>query len=362
MDKMTRYWLALCRLKSIEKADLKALLNELGSPEAVFRQRGAHLSAFSEVLAKSVSEFESNGAENWKRVDEELELAQKAGVRIVAFDDEEYPHPLKEISDPPPVVYAKGEFYDYKRPAVAIVGTRRPTHYGLRVSEVISRDLAAMGAIVVSGMARGCDMAAHRGALSAGGFTVAVLGTGVDVPYPKENKKLYEEIAAKGLILSELPMGTRPAPHNFPKRNRIIAGLCLGVLVAEAPLKSGALQTARLALDYNREAFAVPGPVTSKASEGANRLLKDGAGFVENAVDVMEGLSLSYTAPEKKESPRFEGEELAVWKALGEEPVHIDSIAEMTGLNVSRASSVLLGMEIKGFISQKPGKLFVKRV
>ncbi|MDO8426467.1 MAG: DNA-processing protein DprA [Deltaproteobacteria bacterium] len=351
-----KYWLALSRLKGIERFAINGIIERFGPPEAIFRETRKGLEAFSAAFAKSVAGFE-----DWKRVDKELALIESQGVTIITFESPLYPALLKEIYDPPCVLYAKGEA-SFEGPSVAVVGTRHPTHYGLKMSESISRDLGGMGVTVVSGMARGCDMAAHKGALSSGGFTVAVLGTGVDTPYPRENKKLYEEIIEKGLVISEFPLGTPPLPQNFPRRNRIISGLSEGVLVVEAPLRSGSLMTAGLALEYNREVFAVPGPVTSPKSMGANKLLKQGARLVESAEDITEALGLKFTPRTKKEAlPGMGEEEKLVWDSLGTEPVHIDGIVERTGLPVSRASSLLLEMELKGLVQQRPGKCFLRR-
>lgn len=364
MDKNLKYWLALSRLRGLERYDLSGVLLRFGGPEGIFREGRAGLEAFSAAFAETVCEFK-----DWGWVDKEIALIEKHGVRVLTLDDALYPRLLKHIYDPPCILYTKGSLYDYNLPAVAIVGTRHPSHYGLSMSETIARDLAAMGVVIVSGMARGCDMAAHKGALSSGGFTVAVLGTGINVPYPRENTKLHGEIMEKGLVVTEMPISTPPLPENFPRRNRIISGLSKGVLVIEAPVRSGSLMTARLALDYNREVMAIPGHANSPKSMGTNKLLKDGAIFVENAVDVMQALSFSFSIPEEKSGEEdtehgvgLGGEERLVWEALEEGPAHIDSIMEHTGLSVARASTVLLDMELKGIIEQKPGKCFLRRI
>lgn len=350
-----KYWLALGRLKGIERA-LSGVLNKFGSPEAVFKENKKALEAFSADFARSVAAFE-----DWKPVDKELALIEKQGVSVITFDSPQYPALLKEIFDPPCILYAKGRI-SFEGPTVAIVGTRHPTHYGLRMAETIARDLGGMGATIVSGMARGCDMAAHKGALSSGGFTIAVLGTGVDTPYPRENTKLYEEIAAKGLVVSEFPLGTPPQPYNFPRRNRIISGLSEGVLVVEAPLRSGSLMTANLALEQNREVFAIPGPVTSPKSMGANKLLKEGARLVEGAEDITTALGLKFVPGKSAQAaPELGKEERLVWDCLNDGPVHIDWIAEKAGIQAGKASALLLEMELKGLVEQKPGKRFLRR-
>ncbi len=359
MAEQTRYWLALNRIKGLTGQVLKNLLEGSGGPDELFRKKGAgKRRGLPEDVSASISAF--NG---WDAVDEELALIETNGVRVVTFADAAYPAPLKEIYDPPPVLYVKGAMFDHKATAaVAVVGTRHPTHYGLKMAGAIARDLAGMGVAVVSGIARGCDTAAHKGALSINGMTAAVLGTGIDEVYPKENKRLYDEIAEKGVLISEFPMGTKPMPYNFPQRNRIISGLSKAVCVVEAPFRSGALMTARLALDYNREVFAVPGPATSPKSAGTNKLIKDGAPLVENAEDIMKNLGLLIpTRAKKDEAPEAQGDERLVLNALGGDAVHIDAIMAKTGLAVTKAMSLLLEMELKGLIEQMPGKRFAKR-
>lgn len=358
MDKGIKYWLALGRVRGLELFFLKGLLDRFGGPEGIFNATRAELAGFSTALADNVGAFA-----DWDRVERELELIEEKGARVITYSDPDYPAPLRDINDPPCFLYAKGAGYDLNSPAVAIVGTRHPTHYGLKMSEVLARDLSSMGVTVVSGMARGCDTAAHRGSLKSGGATVAVLGTGIDVPYPRENARLYEEIIEKGLVISEQPVSTPPAPYNFPKRNRLISGLCSGVVVVEAPTRSGALMTARLALEYNREVMAVPGQATSYRSAGTNRLLKDGAFLVETAEDVMAALSLVYAPPEKtgeRVTPELTEDELLLWKSLGEAPVHIDAIAQSAGVTVMKASATLMEMELKGLVRQEPGKRFIR--
>jgi DNA processing protein len=221
---------------------------------------------------------------------------------------------------------------------------------------------------VVSGLARGCDSAAHKGALSAGGVTVAVLGTGIDVTYPPENKQLHEEIAAKGVVISEFPMGTKPQPYNFPRRNRIISGLSLGVVVVEASFRSGALMTARLALDYNRDVFAVPGLATSDRSMGTNKFIKDGAGLVVRAEDILDALGIAATVAAAggagaplTDTSAFGVEERLVFDTLLSDELDIDTVAEKTGLSPARVSAVLMGMELRGLIAQSPGMRFSRK-
>ncbi|MFQ5736064.1 MAG: DNA-processing protein DprA [Thermodesulfobacteriota bacterium] len=358
MEKEIRQWLAFSRVRGLERIPLGGVFERFGSPGEIFSADRASLELVSPAFAKAVREFKA-----WDWADRELALIQEKGVDVVTFNDPRYPPLLRQIHDPPCLLYARGRFYDGALPAVAIVGTRRPSHYGLKMAESVARDLASFGVVVVSGMARGCDAAAHRGALAGKGFTVAVLGTGVDLCYPRENARLYEEIAEQGLLLSEYPLSTPPVARNFPRRNRIISGLSHGVLVAEAPLRSGSLMTARLALGYDREVFAVPGQALNSKGTGGTSLIKNGAAHLAGAADVMEALSLVYTPPQDEGSgagPAFAADERVVWKALGADVLHIDAIAERTGFAAPKVSAILLGMELKGLIEQKPGKCFVR--
>ena len=353
-EKRLKYWLALTRIRGASSL-LKGLLDEFNEPEEIFAGAKAALHGHTPAFLKNLREFSG-----WDWVEYEIRLIMENGVSVVTYNDPGYPPLLRQIADPPCLLYAKGAMAYDMAPAIAIVGTRNPTHYGLRMAESISRDLSAAGVIVVSGMARGCDMAAHRGALSAGGLTAAVLGTGVDIAYPKENKRLYEEIAGQGQVVSEFPMSTPPAPYTFPQRNRIIGGMSMATLVIEAPLKSGALMTARFALDYNRDVLACPGQASSMKSSGSNKLIKDGAFLVESAQDVLDALSLK-PGKEKNRTPDLSPDELLLYQALGDETLHIDSLVDRTGLGAGRASAALLDMELKGVVRQDPGKLFLRK-
>jgi len=370
-EALIRYWLALSRLK-VPKGVLKggskrsllarALLDV--APEPLFKGSASSIPELSPQLALALKKFD-----DWSWVDRELRLMEEAGARLITLHDADYPLCLKEIPDPPFFLYAKGplRLSDYKE-ALAIVGTRQPTHYGKRFAESLAGDMASLGALIVSGMARGCDMAAHKGALGAGGATVAVLGTGVDCCYPPEAVGLYAEIKEKGLLVSEFPMGTGPMSYNFPRRNRIISGLSRGVLVAEAPLRSGAMMTAGIALEHNRDVFALPGPVSSYKSRGPNSLIKAGAQLVEGAGDILAswGLEPGFARPLEREKERgpegpAEGNEATIFKTLEEGPLSIDAIASTCGLKVQELGGLLLEMELKGLVCQGPGKIFTRR-
>ncbi|MDR0311656.1 MAG: DNA-processing protein DprA [Acidobacteriota bacterium] len=297
--------------------------------------------------------------------------AVNAGVHIILAGSTGYPELLGEIPDPPTVFYARGNLDALAAPSVAIVGTRRPTVYGLRMAEEFGADLGERGLCVVSGLARGVDAAAHRGCLEKDGTTIAVLGCGIDIIYPREHRQLAERITQKGLIISEFPPGTSPSPRNFPIRNRIVSGLSLGTLVIEAGERSGSLITARLAMEQNREVFALPGNVTSPQSLGPNFLIKQGAKLVQGWRDIVDEL------PEEIRRNIFLKEEAQISEkpATGavsedgarllellkdDEAVHFDGLAEQFGLNIPRLSFALMELEAAGLARQLPGSMYVK--
>jgi len=284
-----------------------------------------------------------------------------SGARVITFLAEDYPKVLLEISDPPPYLYVKGELRGSET-AVAIVGSRRASTYGMLTTTRLATALAEQGITVVSGMARGVDTAAHRGALSGGGRSIGVLGCGVDVLYPPENRALFEEMAEKGALVSEFPLGTLPLAENFPRRNRIISGISRGVLVVEAMEKSGSLITAQYALEQGREVFAIPGNINSGASKGTNRLIKQGAKLVECVDDILEELPNHRPGRSGGTAVRpdfgLTPQEAAVYTLLAESPRHIDEIIVKSGLTVGDVSAILLRLELKGAIIQLPGKIF----
>lgn len=298
-----------------------------------------------------------------RRLEEEL-LRSKVGVLV--FTDPCYPQELKNIYNPPSVLYYLGDLTALEGIKVAVVGTRRPTPYGLKVAQVLARGLAEAGIVVVSGMAAGIDAAAHRGALQGKGKTIAVLGSGVDVVYPRENARLYQEIAGEGLILSELPPGTPPERHHFPARNRIISGLARGTIVVEAGEKSGALITADLALEQGRDVFAVPGPITSFQSRGTNNLLKQGAKVVTGVEDILEEyFSGEVQGPARKQGVRntpglkLSPVEEKVLAAVASSPLSLEELGEATGLSIREINIALTFLELQGLVSRLPGGLYV---
>jgi DNA processing protein len=295
-----------------------------------------------------------------------LKDLESLGARMVIFSDPAYPDPLREIHDPPMVLYMKGTAIPGKATFVAIVGSMTSTPYGVKTAESLAQGLARRGLGIVSGLARGIDSAAHWGCIEGRGFSVGVLGTGIDVVYPPSNKKLFDIMGEKGAVITEFPPETPPEPKNFPIRNRLISGLSRGVIVVEATMKSGSLITASMALEQGREVFAVPGSVHSFKSKGCHFLIKQGAKLVENADDVLDDLGLNYTYAAKKDSyaepplPPMEDNEKKVYDLIGDYPVHIDDIVREGNMEPGTASAVLMRMELKGIIRQLPGKLFVR--
>src|SRR5881296_4156551 len=303
--------------------------------------------------------------------------ASKAQDHItIALGDERYPELLRAIYDPPPVLYCDGSVEPGDRQAVAIVGSRQATPYGRRITETLAGELSALGFTILSGFARGIDAAAHRAALAAGGRTIAVLGCGLDVDYPSGHASLRTEIAGSGAVLTEFAPGTAPFATNFPRRNRIISGLALGVVVVEAAEDSGSLITARLALEQGREVFAVPGPIDAPTSQGPHGLLKQGAKLVETVDDIVEELlpqletmrtplsqDSMVTGAGKRRSfapkpPDLSPEEQVVLRVMGREPRHLDDLTEQSHLPAAEVARILLGLELKALVHQLPGQQY----
>ena len=303
--------------------------------------------------------------------EKELEAAAKAGARIVFRDDPEYPIALTYLADAPPLLYVKGTLPKEDAQAIAIVGTRRCSLYGQDQAERLAGGLARAGFTVVSGLARGVDAAAHRGALAAGGRTLAVLGCGLGQVYPPENGRLAEAVMACGALLSEFPTAMEPLAENFPRRNRIIAALSLGVLVVEAPRQSGSLITARLAAELGKEVFAVPNRVDAPGAAGVHALIRDGAKLVESVADVLDEFAdLKIAAPDGTEQPReaalalkanLSPEEARLVEVLDGEPADLDALARESGLEAPRASAALTLLELKGLARALPGGRFMRR-
>ena len=377
IDEQALQWLALALTPGLGPTRVRHLVDRFGNVGAIFRASLTELEATG-LLAVSAQSIGTG--KSLELAQEELEKAKAAGAQIVSLDDSRYPVRLREIYDPPVILYVRGDVAMLSQPGIAVVGTRHPTPYGSGMAERLAIDLSAHGLVIISGMARGVDTAAHRGVISAKGKTVAVFGTGVDVLYPKENTRLADQILAfGGGIISEFPLGTFAAPQNFPIRNRIISGMSIGVLVVEAAEYSGTRITARCALEQNREVFAVPGNVTNKNSWGPNTLIKQGAKLVATWEDVWEELPenirLSLTPAKADESQGAETASLfpnddqlspherkifALLKA--DEATHIDEIVERLEPEMSSSEifAALFELELNGKVRQLPGKNFVK--
>ena len=364
-----RHWLELTLVPGVGPKTFFDLIDTFGNPESVLK---ASARALEEAKGVKGAVAEAIGRRSKDTLDKSLRLIEKNDATVVTFADPAYPDLLKHIHDPPPLLYVKGALAPADNNAVSVVGSRRATHYGKTVAGKLAGDLARMSITVVSGLAYGVDDAAHNGALEAGGRTIAVLGCGVDVVYPRANSKLYKRIPDSGALISEFPMGTQPSPGNFPLRNRIVSGLALGTLVIEAPRKSGALITARLAMEQNREVFAVPGNIFSPYGEGCHLLIKDGAKLVENVYDIigeieagLEGLDIGNHAVPADDTgaaqKKMSADERKVFEYLSMAPLHIDAIIEECNLTASRAASSLVTLELKGLIQQLSGKQFIRR-
>lgn len=359
-----RSWVTLNMVQGLGSIAFKNLLDRFGSPEQILEANLDELMAAEGIkneIAQNITQrrFLSDPLK-------EIKKAEEHGVRIIKYDDAAYPQALREIYDPPMVIYLKGHLPPQNTTFVAIVGSRNATHYGLGSAEKLAQGLARRGLGVVSGMAMGIDSAAHWGCINGKGFTVAVLGTGIDTVYPSSNKKLFQKISEKGAILSEFPFGTRPLPNNFPIRNRIISGMSKGVVVVEATKNSGSLITASLALDQGRDVFAVPGSINSFKSAGCHFLIKQGARLIENSDDILDELGLNFPHVEKTDKflkdtrPLMDEFEKNIYDILGDYPMHIDQIAQKGNLEPKEAASMLTRMELKGIIRQLPGKVFIR--
>ena len=357
------YWIALRFVFGIGNINYKNLINYFGSPKRVFQATTEELEQVEGITSRainSIKQFKPSA-----EIDHEIKQIQLHAIKVVTLKDSAYPVNLKNIYDPPPFLYIKGDLIEKDANAIAVVGSRIASEYGISTTERISRDLARSGFTIVSGMARGIDSAAHHAALSVNGRTIAVLGSGIDVIYPPENRKLYEAIAAHGAVISEFPLGAQPSAYNFPARNRIISGLSLGVLVVEASLKSGSLITARLALEQGRDVFAVPGNVHSYKSKGTHRLLKEGAKLVETVQDIQDEICVNVaTVHDAEQHPAVHldmpPDSRSVYQIMGEVPTHIDELIAQTGFASSHVTAILLDLELNGFIKQYPGKRFAK--
>jgi DNA processing protein len=356
-------WLALKMIPYLGNITYKRLIEKFGNPENVFKANLNDL-IMVEGLSKKTAYKIINRA--WEgNPEKELTLIKKNNFSLITMSDKSYPNDLREIHDPPPLLYMKGNELPLDKTMIAVIGSRRPSQYGLKIAEEICINLSKNNIAVVSGMAIGIDSASHWGSLRGGGPTVAVLGSGIDVIYPQSNRKLYNLIAENGSVITEFPLGTPPEGKNFPVRNRIISGLSRGVVVIEASSKSGTMITASLALEQGREVFAVPGSIESFKSVGTHFLIKQGAKLIENANDILEELGLMSRNPNvignntKITLPLMSDNEKEVYDILGNYPVHIDQIVRYSKIEPGRISGLLTELELKGIIKQLPGKMFI---
>ncbi len=350
--------LELRRLPHIGDGRACRLIREYGSATAALAHRGAD---WVGIVGEAAAREAVGATPDREWAESQIAAARAAGVEIAPFASEQYPAPVAELRPPPAVLYIAGRLGDR---CIAMVGTRRCSESGRRLARRMAAELAAAGICVVSGMADGIDAAAHEGALEAGGATAAVLGSGLDRPSPAGNRTLYKRILEKGAAVAEQPMGTPASAGTFPKRNRIVSALCTAVIVAEAPARSGALITARIARDLGRPLFAVPGDVAAGKSSGCHGLIRRGeAGLVERAADVLESLGLA-APPRPQPQPRLpaadDGSPEGMVAALLDETRHVDELSELTGLGPARTLDLLLRMEMSGRVVQLPGKRFCR--
>ncbi len=345
-------------------ARLFTLIQKFGIEDALTIQNISNLNGFSAETAKKIVKAQNNFKMSGKKYEEEAKRLDELGINFITLWEQDYPIRLKNIFAPPLILYYIGDLSLSNSNCVAIVGTRRPSLYGKKIAAKYSTELSKQGITIVSGLARGIDSIAHKASLKNSGKTIAVTGSGIDVIYPPENKELYYDIAKNGLIISEYPIGTKPDAQNFPKRNRIISGLSLGTLIVETRIQGGAMHTAEYALDQGREVFAIPGNIDSVSSGGTNLLIKKGqAKLVQNTEDILVELNLIETAEKKiisKDKLQLNLFEEKIFETLDTEPIHIDIIAERTGMSTADCLVHLLGLEFKGAVRQYPGKLFAK--
>ena len=334
--------------KNILAADYQSLLNVEG---------------ISTNLAKRIRKASRERDETEKFTEKELKKLEKLGGQIITIWDQEYPSILKKIYDPPILLYIQGEFLENDQYSIAVVGTRQPTNYGKVQTEKIAMDLSKQGITIVSGMARGIDSIAHNAAIKSGGRTIAIVGSGLDIIYPAENRNLFDKISKNGAVISEFALGTKPDAQNFPRRNRIISGLSLGIVVIETGIQGGAMQTAAFALDQNREVFALPGNVGVRQSEGTNLLIqKSEAELIISAEDIIRELELKLKPVLGKNVPKQQIDltlfEEKIMNVINSEPLHIDKIASLANLPTSDCLVNLLSLEFKGLVKQLSGKMF----
>ncbi len=352
VDNSLKSWLSLTLIRGLGGESLRTLLKEFGSPEAVL---SASASSLSPHVKSDLVRAILSGADE-AQLTTTLHWLADTNNSIVTLADSDYPQALLNISDPPVLLYIKGNKFLLNQPTISIVGSRHATPQGIHNAESFSEALSSSGLSIISGLAHGIDAAAHRGGLKGVGSSIAVVGTGLDKVYPAANRDLAHELARQGLIISEFPIGTPPLAANFPRRNRLISGMGLGCLVVEASLKSGSLITARLAMEQGRDVFAIPGSIHSPQSKGCHALIKQGAKLVEAARDILEELgSVNISA---SIVPTESAAESELFQYMGDDAVDLDKLQSRSGLTVSELSAMLLSLELDGLVCTLPGGLF----
>ena len=353
-DETLRQWLALIRAPKVGPATFLSLKNRFETPAAVLNasRDELKLAGLAEITIEYLRE------PDWLSIEADLQWQSQPDAHILLLDDADYPALLREIADPPPILYVYGQREVLKQPQLAMVGSRNPTPMGRDTASEFASHLARMGLVITSGLALGIDAASHRGALQADGTTLAVAGTGLDRVYPARHRELAHDIAQQGALVSEFPLGVAPVAANFPRRNRIISGLSMGVLVVEAALQSGSLITARQALEQGREVFAVPGSIHNPQARGCNALIRQGAKLVETADDILEELggiaTFAVSEIDQQEVPspfEIDAEYKKVLESVGYEPTSVDVVVERCGLTADAVCSMLLVLELQGFVA-----------
>ncbi|HZY45812.1 MAG TPA: DNA-processing protein DprA [Anaerolineae bacterium] len=354
-----RYWIAFNRVNGIGPAKVRALIDHFGDLERAWPATPIELKAAGLDRKAIESLLQTRSAID---LDRELDRIEKIGAKIIIWDDPDYPPLLRNIPDPPPVLYMKGQLTAADREwTIAIVGTRKASAYGRQAAETLAGELTRNGITIVSGLARGIDAAAHEAALSVGGRSIGVMACGIDQVYPPEHKRLADRLIEHGAVMTEMPIGSPPEAGTFPARNRIISGLALGTIVIEAGETSGALITSDRALEQGREVFAVPGNIFSKASLGTNRLIKEGATLITTAQDVMEALNLKMVVEHSAARAVIpdDATEAKLLSLLSHDPIHVDQIVNDSGLPITQVSSTLAMMELKGMVRQIGGMQYI---
>ncbi len=371
MNSKLREWIWFANLKGIITRKKNELLELFGTPDSIYRADAIALAKSGILNRENIEAILS--AEPRKTVDETMEKLVLNNISVITQEDEAYPELLKNIADPPVCLYVKGNI-EREEMSIGIVGSRRASGYGITTTKKISSELAEYGICVISGMARGIDTAAHHGALSSGGRTIAVFGCGLDIVYPPENRRLMERIIENGAVVSEYPPGTIPAPHHFPVRNRIVSGMSIGILVVEAGEKSGSLITAQLALEQGRDVYALPGNVISINSRGTNKLIQDGAKLITSVYDIIDEirwyknfrkntvLDLNDFRNRKKIPDSLDIEEQSVMQMLSVEPLQIDEIHNRLSIELQLLHRVLLSLEMKGLIRREAGGKYIIQI